>query len=90
MFAAQKGKCGISGIEFSNVEEIGCCLKVSASNGGKEQYKNMALVMKKYLPLLQFNDMQVIQDYLKTIKPEKKQLVKINKLREINDLTAIG
>ncbi|MHB8130240.1 MAG: group II intron reverse transcriptase/maturase [Mobilitalea sp.] len=90
LFAAQKGKCGISGIEFSNVEEIGCCLKVSASNGGKEQYKNMALVMKKYLPLLQFNDMQVIQDYLKTIKPEKKQLVKINKLREINDLTAIG
>ena len=46
--------------------------------------------MKKYLPILQFNDMQVIQDYLKVIKPEKKQLVKINKLRELNDLTAIG
>ena len=90
LFAAQKGKCGISGIEFSNVEEIGCCLKVSVFNGGKEQYKNMALVMKKYLPLLQFNDMQVIQDYLKVIKPEKKQVAKINKLRELNDLTAIG
>lgn len=90
LFAAQKGKCGISGIEFSNVEEIGCCLKVSAFNGGKEQYKNMALVMKKYLPLLQFNDIQVIQDYLKVIKPEKKQVAKINKLRELNDLTAIG
>lgn len=90
LFAAQKGKCGISGIEFPNVEEIGCCLKVSFFNGGKEQYKNMTLVMKKYLPLLQSNDMQVIQDYLKVIKPEKKQVVKINKLRELNDLTAIG
>ena len=90
LFAAQKGMCGISGIEFTNVEEIGCCLKVSAFNGGKEQYKNMVLVMKKYLPILQFNDMQVIQDYLKVIIPEKKQLVKINKLRELNDLTAIG
>ena len=90
LFAAQRGMCGISGIEFTNVEEIGCCLKVSAFNGGKEQYKNMVLVMKKYLPILQFNDMQVIQDYLKVIKPEKKQLVKINKLRELNDLTAIG
>ena len=90
LFAAQKGMCAISGIEFTNVEEIGCCLKVSAFNGGKEQYKNMVLVMKKYLQILQFNDMQVIQDYLKVIKPEKKQLVKINKLRELNDLTAIG
>ena len=90
LFAAQKGMCGISGIEFPNVDEIGCCLKVSAFNGGKEQYKNMVLVMKKYLPILQFNDMQVIRDYLKVIKPEKKQLVKINKLRELNDLTAIG
>lgn len=50
----------------------------------------MVLVMKKYLPILQFNDMQVIQDYLKVIKPENKQLVKINKLRELNGLTAIG
>lgn len=51
LFAAQKGKCAISGKEFVSAKEVACCLKVSPENGGKEQYNNMVLVNKKYLPL---------------------------------------
>lgn len=88
LFTAQKGKCAISGVEFSSVDEITCCLKVSTNNGGKEQYKNMVLVNKVYQPLIE-NSIEELQEYLINIKPDKKQLDKINKLREKNGLPVI-
>lgn len=90
LFAAQKGKCGVCGEEFISAEEVSCCLKKPNNRGGKEQFKNMVLVMKKYLPLIQGGDALAIQKYLEAIKPEKKHLAKINKLRQLNDLAAIG
>lgn len=89
LFAAQKGKCAISGIEFNGAEEITCCLKVTPDKGGKEQYNNMVLVNKKYQPIIQANE-EDLQNYLEAIKPDKKQLEKINKLREKNGLAVVG
>lgn len=89
LLAAQKGKCSICAIDFISAEEVSCCFKKSLDKGGKEQYKNMVLVMKKYVPLLQEDDELEIQRHLKTIMPDKKQLAKINKLRQLNDLAMI-
>lgn len=89
LFAAQQGKCAISGEEFKSVEEIACCLKVSRNNGGKEQYRNMVLVNKKYQPLIQGRKKDIPQ-YLEAVKPDKKQLDKINRLRQKNGMSVVG
>lgn len=90
LFSAQKGKCNICGDEFISANEVSCCFKKPLNKGGKEQYNNMVLVMKKYLSLIQEDDEFVIQKYLKAISPEKKQLAKINKLRQLRGLANIG
>ena len=53
LFSAQKGKCAISGEEFADAEHVAVWLKVPGSLGGFERYKNMVLIHKKYLILLQ-------------------------------------
>ena len=90
LFSAQKGKCSICGEDFESAEEVGCCLKKTTDNGGREQYNNMVLVKTKYLPLICEKDTSILQKHLDAIKPEKKQLAKINKLRELRGLGNIG
>ena len=90
LFSAQKGKCSVSGEEFVSVGEVGVCLKKPKELGGKEQYNNMVLVKKKYLPLILEEDEQKLQEYLNAIKPEKKHLAKINKLRELRNFDRLG
>ena len=90
LFSAQKGKCSVSGEEFVSAVEVGCCLKKPINKGGKEQYNNMVLVKTKYLPLIYEENKFKLQAYINAIKPEKKQLTKVNKLRELRDLASIG
>ena len=89
LFSAQKGKCAISGEEFADAEHVAVWLKVPRSSGGFERYKNMVLIHKKYLILLQELPKAVIKDLIKTLNITKKMLVKINSLREQANLSAI-
>lgn len=89
LFAAQQGRCAVSGEIFKSAEEIACCLKISSNNGGKEQYRNMVLVERKYEPLIQSRKKDVLQ-YLEALRPDKKILDKINKLRQKNGKSVIG
>ena len=89
LFSAQKGKCAISGEEFADAEHVAVWLKVPGSLGGFERYKNMVLIHKKYLILLQELPKAVIKDLIKTLNITKKMLVKINSLREQANLSAI-
>ena len=82
LFSAQKGKCAISGEEFADAEHVAVWLKVPGSLGGFERYKNMVLIHKKYLILLQELPQAAIKDLIKTLNITKKMLVKINSLRE--------
>ena len=84
LFSAQKGKCSVSGEEFA------CCLKKPKELDGKEQYNNMVLVKMKYLPLILEEDERKLQEYIDAIKPEKKHLTKINKLRELRNFDRLG
>ena len=89
LFSAQKGKCAISGEEFEDAEHVAVWLKVPGSLGGFERYKNMVLIHKKYLILLQELPQAAIKDLIKTLNITKKMLVKINSLREQANLSAI-
>ena len=89
LFSAQKGKCAISGEEFADAEHVAVWLKVPRALGGFERYKNMVLIHKKYLILLQELPQAVIKDLIKTLNITKKMLVKINSLREQANLSAI-
>lgn len=89
LFSAQKGKCAISGEEFADAEHVAVWLKVPRALSGFERYKNMVLIHKKYLILLQELPQAVIKDLIKTLNITKKMLVKINSLREQANLSAI-
>ena len=52
LFSAQHGKCAISGEEFSSAADIIGWLKIPASIGGCERYRNMTLIHRRYLPYL--------------------------------------
>ena len=89
LFSAQKGKCAISGEEFADAEHVAVWLKVPGPLGGFERYKNMVLIHKKYLVLLQELPQTAMKDLIKTLNVTKKMLTKINSLREQANLSAI-
>ena len=89
LFSAQKGKCAISGGEFTSAKDIACRLITPAEKGGLERYKNMKLLHTRYLPLLTETNGAILTAELKTLNPTKKQVMKINSLREQAGLTAI-
>lgn len=64
-------------------------MKISPNNGGKEQYRNSVLVERKYEPLIQGRKEDILQ-YLEALRPDKKILDKINKLRQKNGKSVIG
>lgn len=89
LFSAQKGKCAVSGEEFVNAEHVAVWLKVPGPLGGFERYKNMVLIHKKYLVLLQELPQTAMKDLIKTLNVTKKMLTKINSLREQANLSVI-
>ena len=72
-----------------HAEHVAVWLKVPRALGGFERYKNMVLIHKKYLILLQELPQAVTKDLIKTLNITKKMLVKINSLREQANLLAI-
>lgn len=89
LFSAQKGKCAISGEEFTDATEIVAWLKKPKYMGGYERYKNMILIHKKYQGLMEKRPLSELKALAKTLKTTKKMITKINNLREQASLLAI-
>ena len=89
LFSAQGGKCAVSGEEFGSASEIACWLKKPKSEGGQERYQNMTLLHYRYLPLLETTDTVKLKALTKTLNMTKKQVSKVNRLREQAGLAAI-
>lgn len=89
LFSAQNGKCSICGEEFTSVDTIICWLKKPKDSGGEERYKNMVLIHKRYLPLLKATDAMELKAITKRLGMTKKQVLKVNGLREQAGLSAI-
>lgn len=82
-FTAQYGKCAITGIEFTTIDEIHCHHKVPKEKGGKDAYDNLILVLKEVHRLIHAVDAETITKYVKMLKLNKDQIDKVNKYRQL-------
>jgi len=89
LFAAQYGRCAVSGAELMPYD-IRCHHKVPLENGGTDKYSNLVLVTEAVHLLIHATTEATIQKYLKTLQLNKKQLEKLNKLRELAGTPAIA
>ena len=82
LFAAQRGRCAITGIEFLSQEEIHCHHKTPKSKGGKNGYNNLVLILEDVHRLLHSTKKSTIDVYLSLLMLNDKQLKKLNQLRK--------
>lgn len=80
LFAAQYGKCAVTGKELW-IDEIHCHHKLPQYLGGTDEYSNLVIVHKDVHKLIHAVSQNTINAYLTLIKPTKAMLDKINKLR---------
>lgn len=80
LFAAQYGRCNITGKELS-INEIHCHHKVPIKLGGTDEYSNLVILHQDIHILIHSTDIETQNTYLKLINPDKKALNKINELR---------
>ena len=80
LFAAQYGRCNVTGKELS-INEIHCHHKVPIKLGGTDEYSNLVILHQDIHILIHSTDIETQNTYLKLINPDKKALNKINELR---------
>ncbi len=80
LYAAQYGKCAVTGNELS-IDEIQCHHKIPVNMGGTDEYSNLIIVHRNVHILIHAANAQTIQAYLDIVAPDRKTLDKINKLR---------
>ena len=83
LFSAQKGRCAVTGIEFQTTDDIHCHHKVPRSKGGTDKYDNLTLVLNQVHILIHAKTKETINEYLKIIKLNYEQKVKLNNLRSL-------
>lgn len=89
LFAAQYGRCAVTGVEFMPYD-IRCHHKVPLENGGTDKYSNLVLVTEAVHILIHAVTDRTIQKYLSQLQLNKKQLAKLNKLRELAGVPVIA
>ena len=89
LYSAQRGKCALSGEVFEEAADIICWLKKPVESGGKEQYKNMLLFHRRFLPLLQECPAGKLAAIGDMCNVTKKLMLKVNGLRLQAGLPAI-
>lgn len=74
LYLAQKGKCAVTGEEFTSKDEIHCHHKLPKSKGGTDDYQNLILVTETVHKLIHATNAEIIQKYLQACKPDMKKL----------------
>jgi hypothetical protein len=88
LYVAQKGKCAVMGTELE-ANQVDCHHKKPLEYGGDDSYKNLIIVSDKIHILIHAANERTIRKYLNELKPNKKQLEKLNKLRELAQMPAL-
>jgi Retron-type reverse transcriptase len=88
LYAAQYGKCAVTGAELG-LDEIHCHHKKPLGMGGTDKYKNLIIVHRDVHKLIHATSTKTISAYLNLIRPDKKTLTKINELRVLAGTNAI-
>lgn len=82
LFCAQYGKCAVTGQVFDALGDIHCHHKLPREKGGKDNYQNLIIVREDVHTLIHATTQPTIAKYLSLLNLNKRQLVKVNKLRE--------
>ena len=82
LYAAQYGKCAVLGVVL-DIDDIHCHHKLPKKLGGKDNYQNLIIVHQDVHRLIHATQAGTISKYLYTLKLDKQQISKVNKLREM-------
>lgn len=82
LYCAQLGKCAVTGAKLE-IGDIHCHHKVPKRFGGTDQYQNLIIVSQDVHRLIHATNLNIIQKYLSSLKLDKKQYDKLNKLRRL-------
>ena len=82
LFSAQWGKCAVTGQEFQTLSDIHCHHKIPRKNGGNDKYENLVLVLEPVHRLIHATQEETICKYLRILNLDKKQVKKLNELRD--------
>lgn len=88
LFAAQYGKCAITGLPME-VHEIHCHHKVPVSKGGTDEYANLILITEAVHVIIHATSETIIKQYLDNIQLDDSKLEKLNKLRTLAEMPPI-
>ena len=75
--------------EFLKVNQIDCHHKIPKCYGGNDSYENLIIVSDKIHILVHSTNERTIQKYLGMLNLNKKQMNKLNKLREMAQMPAL-
>ncbi|GHU50579.1 group II intron reverse transcriptase/maturase [Clostridia bacterium] len=89
LYVAQKGKCAVMGTVLE-ANQVDCHHRTPLEYGGDDSYKNLMIVSDQIHILIHAANDQTIRKYLNELNPNKKQLEKLNKLRELAQMPAIN
>lgn len=82
LYAAQYGKCAVLGVVL-DIDDIHCHHKLPKKLGGKDNYQNLIILHQDVHRLLHATQAETISRYLPTLKLDKQQISKVNKLRKM-------
>lgn len=82
LYAAQKGKCAVSG-ELLKIYNAHCHHKKEKSKGGSDKYQNLVLVSDIVHQLIHATQETVIKRLLNELSLSSKELSKLNKFRKL-------
>ena len=80
LYVAQKGKCAVMRTELDK-NQVDCHHKLPLEYGGDDSYTNLIIVSDIIHILIHATNETTIRKYLNELKPNQKQLAKLNKLR---------
>lgn len=80
LYVAQYGKCAVTG-QHLEANQVDCHHRIPLSMGGTDSYSNLVIVSDVIHILIHASAERTIRKYLNVLKPDQKQMKKLNKLR---------
>lgn len=81
LFAAQRGRCSVTGRPFLSTDEVHCHHIKPAHAGGGDKYQNLTLVRDDVHRLIHATRQDTINAYMQKLKLNPEQIAKLNNLR---------
>jgi len=88
LYSAQQGKCYVTGKKME-IRDIHCHHKTRIKDGGNDKYQNLVLVTEQTHRLIHATSPEIMRKYLEVLRPNAKQLKKLNQLRNLAGVEAI-